>query len=64
MSERRLDDKRDDSSHGVGPENALESRMRAASPEVKFDHRKLIDELIEDEFPRDADPIGRKPKGK
>lgn len=64
ISERRLDDKRDDSSHGVGPENALESRMRAASPEVKFDHRKLIDELIEDEFPRDADPIGRKPKGK
>lgn len=64
ISERRLDDKRDDSSHGVGPENSMESRMRAASPEVKFDHRKLIDELIEDEFPRDADPIGRKPRGK
>ncbi len=64
ISERRLDDKRDDSAHGVGPENALESRMRAASPEGKFDHRKLIDELVEDEYPRDVDPTGRKQKGK
>lgn len=53
-TESRLGDKRDDSSHGVGPENAMESRIREAfsGDEFKFDRRKLIDELLEDAFPR------------
>ena len=52
ITEGRLDDKRDDSSHGGEPKNAAEARLRVAYPEAKFDHRKLIDELLEDEFPR------------